>query len=290
VNRDPAAAATLVNSLSVSIASADSLPALVAAAPSSAQPQVLPAAAVAASQGRRAQPALSRELQWGAGLVMLLAHAAAIWALLNLPTPVPAPVTVRPLMVSMVAPLQAQEVPPPPRPHPLPTPTPTPAAAAPQPRPPKTQPLLVAESPATAESFVAIKAAPAAEPSPTPTQMLEKAPAPAAPPTQSLAPAAPAAPAVKQIAPSALRYLAEPRMTVPLLSRRLGESGLVHLRIVVDAKGRLQDVSLKKSSGFERLDKQALEDIRSARFAPHIENGQPLLVETTALLSYELDR
>ena len=221
---------------------------------------------------------------------MLLVHAAAIWALLNLVTQEPAAVTVQPLMVSMLAPVRSEEVPPPPQPRPQPTQIPTPAAAAPQPPPVKSQPLLVAESPPTTESFVAIKAEPAREPSPAPTQVLEKAPALAAPLAQSQAPAAPVAPAVKQIAPSALRYLSEPRMSVPLLSRRLGESGLVHLRIVVDAKGRLQEASVKKSSGFERLDKQALEDIRSARFAPHIENGQPVLVETTALLSYELDR
>lgn len=250
----------------------------------------MPRVVAVEAQVLQAQPALSRELKWGSVGLMLLVHAAAIWALLNLVAQVPAPVTIVPLMVSMVAPVQPQEVPPPPQPRPQPTQVQKPAAAAPQPRPVKTQPLLVAESPPTAESFVAVKAEPAREPSPAPVQVAEKAPTLTAPQAQSLAAAAPAVPAVKQIAPSALRYLAEPRMTVPLLSRRLGESGLVHLRIVVDAKGRLQEASVKKSSGFERLDKQALEDIRSARFAPHIENGQPVLVETTALLSYELDR
>ncbi len=109
-------------------------------------------------------------------------------------------------------------------------------------------------------------------------------PAPPAPPAQ-VAPAVP-----RQIPPSAVRYVVEPRLTVPLLSRRLGEQGLVHLRIVVDARGQLKEASLKKSSGFARIDQQALQDIRSARFAPYLDNGQPIEWETTALLSYELDR
>lgn len=100
----------------------------------------------------------------------------------------------------------------------------------------------------------------------------------------------PAPPTLKKIAPNAVRYLVEPRLTVPLLSRRLGEAGIVHLRIVVDARGQLKDASVKKSSGFERIDAQALQDIRTARFAPYLENGQALEWETTALLSYELIR
>ena len=95
---------------------------------------------------------------------------------------------------------------------------------------------------------------------------------------------------IKQIAPSAMRYLVEPRMSVPLLSRRLGEAGIVHLRILVDARGNLKEASLRKTSGFARLDQQALQDIRSARFTPYVENGQTIEWETIALLSYELDK
>ncbi len=132
-------------------------------------------------------------------------------------------------------------------------------------------------------------------PSLTPTAVYapvqqEQARAPEAAGSVAVHAPAPAPPAVKQIAPNAVRYVAEPRLTVPLLSRRLGESGIVHLRIVVDARGQLKDASVKKSSGFERIDAQALQDIRTARFAPYLENGQPLDWETTALLSYELIR
>ncbi|WP_422044832.1 energy transducer TonB [Roseateles sp.] len=111
----------------------------------------------------------------------------------------------------------------------------------------------------------------------------------AAPVAVALAePASQSAP--KQLAPSAVRYLREPALTVPLQSRRLGESGVVHLRIVVDVHGQLKEVSLKKSAGFARLDQQALHDIRTARFAPYLENGRAIEWETTALLSYESEK
>jgi len=116
---------------------------------------------------------------------------------------------------------------------------------------------------------------PAAAPNPAPAQAVVTPPAP---------------PAVHQIPPNAVRYLAEPRLNMPLLSRRAGEQGIVHLRILVDAQGRLKEATVKKSSGFERLDRAALEDIRSARFSPYLLQGQPVEWETTALLSYELER
>ena len=71
---------------------------------------------------------------------------------------------------------------------------------------------------------------------------------------------------------------------------RLREQGTVVLRLVVDAQGLPQQVSLHRSSGFARLDEQALQDMRSARFAPQTENGQPIEWEVIAPMSYEVDR
>jgi len=38
------------------------------------------------------------------------------------------------------------------------------------------------------------------------------------------------------------------------------------------------------------LDEQALQDMRSARFVPQTENGQPIEWEVIAPMSYEIDR
>lgn len=203
---------------------------------------------------------------------VLAAHVLGAWGLLQIDAVRQAVVEAAPIMVSMIAPAEA------PKP-------PTPAPPPPAPQPKKVQPapaplIVAAPSPAPAPlSFVA----PA--PEPAPPVVVAVAPAPPAPP---IAPAPPAPPAIKQIPPSAVRYLVEPKMSVPLLSRRLGESGMVHLRIVVDAQGFLKEASVKKSSGFARLDQQALLEIRTARFAPQMEMGKPVEWETTALMSYEL--
>lgn len=204
---------------------------------------------------------------------VLAAHVIGGWALLQVDAVRQAVIEAAPIMVSMIA------APEPPKP----TPPPPPPAPQPQKVQPAPAPLLAAApSPTPAPpSFVV------ASPEPVPPAIVAIAPAPPAPP----APPSPApVPALKQIPPNAVRYLVEPKMSVPLLSRRLGESGLVHLRIVVDAQGNLKEASVKKSSGFARLDQQALMEIRTARFVPQMENGKAVEWETTALLSYELDR
>ncbi|MFN3304384.1 MAG: energy transducer TonB, partial [Roseateles sp.] len=108
--------------------------------------------------------------------------------------------------------------------------------------------------------------------------------APAAPP----APAPTAAPGPRQIAPSAVRYQKLPELHFPALAKRAGEQGTVVLRITVDATGRLKQASVHRSSGFERIDQAALQDIRSARFVPYMEDGKPVEWQTLAPLAYEL--
>lgn len=113
--------------------------------------------------------------------------------------------------------------------------------------------------------------------------------APRASPAPAVAQPALIAPSIKRIAPGAVRYRVEPRLTMPLLSKRLHESGVVYLLLNVDARGLLASATVQKSSGFARLDAQALQDIRTARFMPQTENGQPIDWETVAPMSYELD-
>lgn len=204
---------------------------------------------------------------------VLLAHIGGGWALLQVDAVRQAVIEAAPIMVNLVtAPEPPKPVPPPPPPpqvRPKTAPAPVPViAAAPTPAP--VAPTFVAPEPAPAPAPVAVVTAPTA-------------------PTAVVAPVAPAAPAPKVIPASSVRYLVEPKTSVPLLSRRLRESGVVVLRIVVDAKGQLKEASIKKSSGFARLDQQALQDIRTARFAPYTENGQAIEWETSAPFAYEID-
>jgi periplasmic protein TonB len=68
-------------------------------------------------------------------------------------------------------------------------------------------------------------------------------------------------------------YLNNPAPTYPSLSRRLGEEGLVVLRVQVSAEGRALQVELKKSSGFERLDNAARKSVEKWRFVPARQAG-----------------
>lgn len=104
-----------------------------------------------------------------------------------------------------------------------------------------------------------------------------------------LPPAPPPAPAIQKLPASALRYLVEPVVEVPRLSRRLRESGTVRLRVVFDVRGLPRSVTLQRSSGFERLDQHALAAMRQARLVPCTEGGQPVECEADAPIEYPLE-
>jgi len=63
-------------------------------------------------------------------------------------------------------------------------------------------------------------------------------------------------------------YLKNPAPAYPAMSRRLGEEGRVVLRVFVDIDGRPEQVELKNSSGFPRLDQAAEDAVRRWKFVP----------------------
>ena len=106
---------------------------------------------------------------------------------------------------------------------------------------------------------------------------------------QAEAPAPRSATIPKTVAANSLRWRVEPAVELPRLSRRAGEQGQVQLRVVFDPEGRPQQVQLQHSSGFARLDAQALEAMQVARIAPYLEDGHPRAVLTLVRLEYELE-
>jgi protein TonB len=99
-------------------------------------------------------------------------------------------------------------------------------------------------------------------------------PAPAAPPAPPSTPAQPSGAAV-QLPSSNAAYLNNPRPSYPSISRRMGEQGKVLLRVLVDENGLPQQIEIKQSSGFDRLDKAALASVQRWRFVPGKRNGVP---------------
>ncbi len=198
-------------------------------------------------------------------------HLLLFWGLAHLQTLRQAVAHQSPIVVRLVAPAEAPKPPPP-------APVAMPHLDAP-PAPHIELPVIaIAAAPAPA----LVQAAPPPVPPAPPATVVQAAPVAVAAP--------PPPPAIKQVPASAVRYLREPRMTVPLMSKRLRESGVVQLRVVVDVRGLPREITLAKSSGFARLDEQALQDMRSARFVPQTENGQAVEWEVIAPMSYEVGR
>lgn len=96
-------------------------------------------------------------------------------------------------------------------------------------------------------------------------------------------------PAPRQIPLSAVRYLVPPPAEVPRASRRAGEHGTVWLRVLVSSAGLPMQVTLHRSSGFARLDEQAVWAMRQARFKPAEDAGKPIEVEVMAPIDYPAD-
>ncbi|WP_310120020.1 energy transducer TonB [Paraburkholderia terricola] len=180
----------------------------------------------------------------------------------------PAPVA-EPVAVQSVAPPPSTPTPPvrtkpkvqpKPTPTPKPAPTPLPQAAAPSPTP--------------------VAAADPTPPAP---------PAPAAPPAQ-------AAPAISRqtmeiTAPKNVSHLdcniAKP--DYPSLSKRRGETGTAYVKFVVGLTGKLENIELKKSSGFSRLDDAALAAVHASACKPYLENGQPIRAAYTQPYDFNLN-
>ena len=90
------------------------------------------------------------------------------------------------------------------------------------------------------------------------------------------APPAPPAPPVLVQPSSSAAHLNNPKPAYPAMSKRLGESGRVVVRVLIGPDGRAQDARIQRSSGFERLDQLALETTRDRwRYVPGTRNGVP---------------
>ncbi|MBE7427546.1 MAG: energy transducer TonB [Ideonella sp.] len=213
-------------------------------------------------------PAARRALLLGAAA----AHVGLVWALLQLEPVRSAIGAVAPIMVDWIAP---------PAPAPLPPPPPPPPKARVKPQP---KPVIVSEPAPTPVTPVFV-APPAPPPQPPPEPV---PPAPAPEPVAVVAAAPPPPPAPRTIAITAVEYLTPPVLNYPLASRRAQEQGQVHVRVLVDARGAPQQMSVIRSSDFARLDESALATVRATRFKPYTENGTPLPFWVVMPLVFEL--
>ena len=85
---------------------------------------------------------------------------------------------------------------------------------------------------------------------------------------------------------SEVAYVKAPSPKYPNESRRLGEEGMVVLRVVIDENGRANRIEIQRSSGHSRLDDAARAAVQSAIFRPYIENGVARAVLATIPIEF----
>jgi periplasmic protein TonB len=149
---------------------------------------------------------------------------------------------------------------------------------------PMAEPLPVAQSPSSHE----IGAPAPAEPTP-PTSAPETSAAPEAP--AAAAASAQGKPTMELNAPKNVSHLdcRIDQPEYPTLSKRRGETGTVYVRFVVGLSGQIEDIQLKKTSGYGRLDDAALAAMHDSACKPYVENGTPVRAAYTQPFNFSLN-
>ncbi len=142
---------------------------------------------------------------------------------------------------------------------------------------------------------------PVAIPDPTPAPNAPTGvttPQPPAPPIQApvavnappAAPAAPPAPPKVELPSTDASYASNCATVYPSLSKRLGEQGRVTVRVTISADGSPKNPSIARSSGFDRLDRAALEAVSRCRYVPGRVAGVAQEMSYTAPYTFVLEQ
>lgn len=223
-----------------------------------------------------------------AGLLAVLAlHGGVLYALWSARV-IPPPTEAVTLFVNFINPPPPQPAPrvvPPPPPPPQPV-----KREAPPPKPPHYH--LATEAPVTSPRE-AVEPLPPPEPvvEPPPVAAPPPAPSPPAPPAPPAPPPAPPKPAgpVTLAAELAVSCPERKPPVYPPMSRRLGETGKVVLRVELDETGRVSTAQVASSSGSARLDAAALAAVKSWRCTPAQRDGQAVRSVATQPFNFTLE-
>ncbi len=199
-------------------------------------------------------------------------HALAAFALLSYEPARSALFAAAPIMVDLITPPKVE--PKPERPIEIPPPKPK-AVVKPRPKAPEPLPVITALVEAPSPIVVPPPALP--EPPPAPVVV---APVPVPAP----APVVPVTPPLFNA-----DYLDNPPPAYPALSRRLGEEGRVILRVLVSPAGRAEEVQVRSSSGYSRLDEAARDTVRGWKFVPAKRGEQAVAAWVLVPISFRLE-
>jgi periplasmic protein TonB len=240
-----------------------------------------PLTARASAFGNEAQASVTARLFRLAMVVGLhFALATWIWHAQADARPAPAPLrtNVQPIEILVLKPQESAK---PVVPTPTPTPKPHMQPAKPHPRA-SAAPVVHRSAPVKQPAVQT--AAPAAAQAPASVASTSQ------PPAQVTEAAAPApAPAPFTAARFDAAYLQNPEPVFPLLSRKLQEEGKVLLLVQVSAKGEAENIQVKQSSGYFRLDEAAIKAVRKWRFAPARRGTEAVASSIVVPLVFRLD-
>ena len=198
--------------------------------------------------------------RWPAMLLIIALHIGALWGLMQIESVRKAVEEAAPIMVGLIT------LPPPEPPKPKIEPPPKPAPVKPKPKPQ----MIAAETAAPSEMVAPVPEPVIPEPPPPPP------PAPPAPPAPIIPPNFVAA------------YLDNPPPVYPSASKRLGETGTVLLRVLVDEQGQSKSIEIQSSSGYSRLDRAALDAVRKWKFVPAKQGDRAISAAVLVPLTFEL--
>jgi len=229
---------------------------------------------------------MNRRVVTAAAIVVAL-HVSLIAVLLSKrDTPVPVAIESHTITAELLqpepvaAPSALQSTPTPPPPKPVPHVVRQKPKVQPKPKPVRT-PLPVAQAPSQHQIDTPAPPTPPAPPGP---------PVPAPQPAAAPAAAAQGKPTMALSAPKNVSHL-DCRIVqpdYPMLSRRRGESGTAYVHFVVGLSGKIENIQLKKSSGYDRLDDAALAAMRESSCKPYLENGEPVRAAYTQPFAFSL--
>jgi len=116
-------------------------------------------------------------------------------------------------------------------------------------------------------------------------------PPPRSAPTVAVSAAMAPTPAEQPVEPPRyeMAYLRNPAPPYPPLARRAKEQGRVILRVLVSPAGTAQDVEVRTSSGYERLDRAAIEAVRRWRFVPARRGAETVAAWALVPVLFQLD-
>lgn len=83
-------------------------------------------------------------------------------------------------------------------------------------------------------------------------------------------------------------YLNNPAPSYPPLARRMGEEGVVYVRVFVSSEGVPDQIELKRSSGSARLDEAALLTVKKWRFVPARRGSQTISAWVVVPIAFSL--